>query len=381
MNQPRFCQYCGSPMESDWQFCEHCGGQPAVPDEPAPPPEAAPTVFHPPVQAPPATTQAPPRTPAPKQPVKSAAPPKRSLAWLLPVGVGCVALVCMCLFVIAGYFFLQRPASSSQAATATQVAEILPAATEVPPQPDTPAETQPSEPTDWPTAAAPTETPWPTAEPTEAPSPTPEDQAFTGKQYREEEAIFDDFSSTALGWPEYNDGITVLQYEDGAYSFQINEGDYYDWVYAPVDFWPNAIQFEVWGEPGPQEGTFGVMCQYQDENNYYYVEIDLGTREFVMAVNRNGEHTPLTIPDEYGQYWLSADPLKAYPEDINRIDLTCYQDFMVLLINTGLVYHANIPEPFTAPGEIAFFVYANPTVGVEGYRVFFDNVAVQRVPE
>jgi hypothetical protein len=278
--------------------------------------------------------------------------------------------------VVAGYFFLRRPVASPESSTPTLVSEIHPIATDAPaPSPtDLPTATDLVEPTDLP---APTEAP-PTL--TEA-VPTEEDDGMTGNQYQDEFSIFDDFSSNALEWPEYDDGITILQYENGAYSFQITEPDFFDWAYAPVDFWPNAIQFDVWGLPGVQEGTFGVFCQFQDIDNYYFVEIDLETHEFLMAQYLAGEYIPLTIPDENGQYWLSAEPLRPFPDDVNRIDLSCYQDFMVLVINDALVYHATITDPFPTPGEMAFFVYTFSTARPEGYKVFFDNVSVQQVVE
>jgi len=369
MNQNRFCQYCGTALQPDWQFCENCGGQ--VPQSPSM--EAAPTVMHPPVR-PPATSVAAPKAVAPKAVAKK----KRGFLWLIPVGIGCMGLICICGLAAIVLYNMQTPFSGFSWTTPTSVPEIVAAPTEIQSQPEVPAETQPPEPTDWPTAVAPTETPWPTAEPTEAPSPSPEEPVFTGNQYRDEFSLFDDFSSKALEWSEYDDGISIIQYEQEAYSFQVTGKDYFDWAYAPVDFWPNAIQFDVWGLPGTQNGTFGVFCQFQDIDNYYFVEIDLETHEFVMGQYLAGEFIPSTPPDEDGQYWLSADPLKPYPDDVNRIDLSCSQDFMVLAINDALVYHATISDPFPNPGEMAFFVYTFDFAGPEGYKVFFDNVGVQQ---
>ncbi len=374
MSAQRFCQYCGSAMEPDWHFCERCGGQPHV-LESASPPESAPTVFHPPVRVPPAPAQhpAPVQTPTPQSvPVQSVQnDPKNPLKWLLPMGIGCIFLVCVCGLGAVGSYFLFSPDSVSSAPTPTLLAVIAPA-----PMVNEPSATFPAEPTEiLVLTEAPEPTPWPTVESTEA------SDSLTGSQNRDENSIFDDFSSQALGWPVFDDGKTIIQYEDGAYSLQITEADYFDWAYAPVDFLPNAIQLDVWGLPGTQEGTFGVICQYQDTDNYYYVEIDLGTRQFVIAQVQAGEYISLNYPDENGQYWLSADPLYPSPEQVNHIEVNCDQDFMVLTINDALVYHVTIPEPFSNPGEIALFVYTYPFAGPEGYKVFFDNVGVQQGEE
>jgi len=363
MNQNRFCQYCGTALQPDWQFCENCGGQ--VPQSPSM--EAAPTIMHPPVR-PPATSVVASKAVAPKAVAKK----KRSFLWLIPVGIGCMGLICICGLVAIFLYNTQNPFSGFSWATPTSVPEIGAAPTEIPSQPtEAPTETTMLELPDLPapTDASLTETSQPTIE---------EENPLTGNQYRDEFSLFDDFSSKAMEWSEYDDGISIIQYEQEAYSFQVAGKDYFDWAYAPVDFWPNAIQFDVWGLPGPQNGTFGVFCQFQDIDNYYFVEIDLETHEFLMGQYLGGEYIPLTIADDDGQYWLSADPLKPYPDDVNRIDLSCSQDFMVMAINDALVYHATITDPFPNPGEMAFFVYTFDFAGPEGYKVFFDNVGVQQ---
>ena len=225
-----------------------------------------------------------------------------------------------------------------------------------------------------------TDLPAPTETQQAEPQPT-DDDSLTGNQRRDDTSFFDDFSSKSLDWPEYDDGITILKYEDDAYSFQITELDFFDWAYVPVDFSPNSISFDVWGLPGQQDGTFGVMCQFQDIENYYYVEIDLEINEFVIAQIKADEYIPLTIVNDEGQYWHKADPLNASPEQVNQISIECSLDFIVLAINDSLVYATEVSEPFTTPGETAFFVYAFSFAGPEGYKVFFDNVEARWVAE
>ena len=358
MNEQRYCKNCGNTLNPDWQFCEHCGNQVSQ----NAPREAGPTVMPPPGPPPSAQT-----TPQPME-------QKRSLLWLLPVGIGCIGLICICVFTVAGYFYFSDPDFMATSPTLTQISEVRPSATAtpVPSSTNLPTMTDSIEPTDPPTS---TEAPPTLTEP----APTDEGNGLTGNQYKDEFSIFDDFSSKALGWPEYDDGITILQYENETYSLQITEPDYVDWAYAPVEFWPNQIQFDVWGLPGSQDGTFGVFCQFQDFDNYYFVEVDLETREFAMGQYLDGEFIPLTSSGEDEQYWLSADSLKSNPEDVNHIYLSCPQEFMVLSINDSLVYQATLSDPFPSPGEMAFFVYTYSFAGPDGYKVFFDNVGVQNM--
>jgi hypothetical protein len=239
-------------------------------------------------------------------------------------------------------------------------------ATPVPPTPP-PATgpVQPSQPTDLP---EPPLEPLPTAIPADSGLP------LTGDQRLDDHSFYDDFSSDALGWPVFDDDKTILQYENGAYSLQIAEPDYYDWAYFPGDFVPYEMEFDVQGLPGQQDGTFGVFCQFQDADNYYYVEFDLALNSYLIGQSVNGEDIPLTTENSSGQYWQSASALKSPPTSVNHIGVSCYLDFVTLFINDQWVDEVNVTQPFDQPGEAAFFVYAFDFAGPSGYKVFFDNV-------
>jgi len=104
----------------------------------------------------------------------------------------------------------------------------------------------------------------------------------TGPQFRDAHMIKDDFSSEALGWPLFDDGKTILKYENNSYSFQIKEPDLFDWAYLPIDFSPSEISFDVVSPQSLQDGTFGVFCNFQDEKNYNYMDV------FLCYANRCG---------------------------------------------------------------------------------------------
>ena len=165
---------------------------------------------------------------------------QRNFPWLpVLLGVGCVAILCVGVLVVGGgaaFFITQRSSSTAETQSTPLTPVQIIEATERP--------SPISEPTRFePTTAAP-----PTSAPTRV-EPTTAAPGLTGSQVLEEYYLFDDFSSDALGWPTHDDGKTVLKYEDQAYSFQILEPDYYDWVYIPVDFSPPEIWFDIQGPP------------------------------------------------------------------------------------------------------------------------------------
>jgi hypothetical protein len=215
-----------------------------------------------------------------------------------------------------------------------------------------------------------------TATPASVPAPTPTELnlTLTGDQRIDDHSLYDDFSSEALLWPIFDDGSTILKYENETYSFQITEQDYFDWAYFPVDFIPYEIQFDVRGLDGPQDGTFGVFCHLQDADNYYYAEFDLQENRYMLGQVVDDEFIYLTEENSAGNNWQSTSALNSPPTSVNRIGVSCYLEEITLFINDELVDQVAVVQPFDDPGEAAFFVYAFDFAGPEGYKVLFDNV-------
>ena len=202
------------------------------------------------------------------------------------------------------------------------------------------------------------------------------DPGITGDQYYDGTYLYDDFSSNTLGWPVANDELSILQYENGQYSFQILKADEFDWAYPPIDFLATYISFDVQGLPGTQNGTFGVFCQDQDVDNYYFVEFDLEYRSYMVGVVKNKEFTYLTPTDSNGYHWVESLSFNPNPEQVNRISVTCQLDYITLYINDEWENDFDVPNPFATSGDMALFVYAYDFADANGYKVFFDNVEI-----
>jgi hypothetical protein len=198
-------------------------------------------------------------------------------------------------------------------------------------------------------------------------------RGLTGDQRLDDYSLFDDFSSEALGWPNYDDGKTLLAYENGAYAFQITEPEYYDWAFFPADFIPYEIRFDVQASLEAPDGTAGVFCHFQDEDNYYYAEFDLAEGFYLIGQIVNGDDIHLTTAGSGGQGWVWTRALNP-PNAVNHIGVSCYLDEIMLFINDQQVDQVRVQHPFERPGEAALFVYAYDTAGVNGNKVFFDNV-------
>ncbi|TAK14083.1 MAG: hypothetical protein EPO32_03195 [Anaerolineae bacterium] len=194
-------------------------------------------------------------------------------------------------------------------------------------------------------------------------------QPLSGSQYIDDYRFVDDFSSEALGWPVFDDGVTILGYEpDETYSIQITRPDFLDWAYVPADFIVYEISFDVWAAPGNNDGTFGVMCQFQDPDNYYFVEFDLGAGQYQIGHIQNSFVSTLTDPG-----WAYSSELNG-ATSVNRIGIGCYLDYVSLYINDQWVNEVSIAAPFDSPAPAAFFIHTIDTADSDGYKVYIDNV-------
>jgi len=282
------------------------------------------------------------------------------LQWILLIGLFLVSCELSSMAGIGLINNLKQPAAAPQVAETAPAAYLVVTATSPAVPSSTPSLTQ-----TMPAAVMNTAT--------ETPQPTARGVTLTGEQFRDDHGLVEDFSSKAFEWPEIDDGMKILKYEDGGYSFQLLEKDSFDTVYLPVTFNPSEIGFGVRAVEGYQDGTVGVFCHLQDQLNYYYVEFDLLTSSYVIAQSLDGEYIPLTTQAADGTYWHEAAALKD-ANSVNHINISCYLDTIFVMANTEVVDEVFIETPFTKKGKAALFVYTYDFAGDEGYKVIFDNV-------
>jgi hypothetical protein len=276
--------------------------------------------------------------------------------WLLPVGIGCLVILCLCLLGAGGFYFLgdrlvgdlgEYVDIPGDLGDFSDIGELLVETSipdEEPPVSDSPA------------------------------NPPATDPGPLSEQYSTETSFFDDFSTDALDWAVVDDGITSLQYENQAYSFMLKEPSTVDGVWIPSLFSPTTVRFDVWGPPGEQDGSTGVECQIQDDDfqNYYYIEFDLYYNQVVIGGVYDGEYVDFVeTTDDFG--WLQLNNMTPNPEDPDTIEINCELDTITVIVNGSTEQTVPVPEPFTTQGGMTLFLYTYET-SMAGYKVFFDNV-------
>jgi len=80
----------------------------------------------------------------------------------------------------------------------------------------------------------------------------------------------DDFSDPSSGWDRINQPEGITDYEDGAYRIFVNTINTDIWANPGLDFGDVRLEVEATKVGGNDNNDFGVICRYQDPDNYYF---------------------------------------------------------------------------------------------------------------
>jgi hypothetical protein len=176
----------------------------------------------------------------------------------------------------------------------------------------------------------------------------------------------DDFSDDTGNWDTYADDNGITDYENEGFRININEPNAYHWTNPDKEFIDTRIEVEATKLGGPEENDFGVICRYQDENNFYFFTISsdgyYGIAKFV-----NGEEY-LVGMEELG---LEESIIKP-GESTNLIRVDCNSSSLTLYANGKLLVEVSDSEFSSGDIGLIASTYEEP-----GTDILFDNLIVR----
>jgi len=180
----------------------------------------------------------------------------------------------------------------------------------------------------------------------------------------------DDFSDPNSGWESYKNDNGSAAYESGGYGMHVVTANWMIWNTLP-DIFQNDIRVEVDATKidGPDEDSLGVICRYQDNENYYYFAI---ANDGYAAIYKylQGKFTVISSEDGKGQ---QVDGI--YSGSItNHIRADCVGSTLTLYVNGAQVATAT-DDSFTG-GQVGLL--AGSTSDTGGVDILFDNFFVYR---
>ncbi len=176
----------------------------------------------------------------------------------------------------------------------------------------------------------------------------------------------DDFSDSSSGWDQVENTDGITNYENGYYRILVNATDTDVWANPGLNFTNVIIEVEATKAGGPDDNDFGVICRYQDIENFYMFIISSDGYYGVGKV-KNGELSLV------GAKQLQPHAAIRQGATTNQLRADCVGSRLTLRVNDVTLADV-VDEEFTA-GDVGLIAgtYSEP-----GTDIHFDNFVVRR---
>jgi hypothetical protein len=179
--------------------------------------------------------------------------------------------------------------------------------------------------------------------------------------------FWDDFSDPSSGWDRFTSEDGTNDYSNGGYRIFVNKPNWYFWSNPGIYFTDVVIDVDAQKMAGPDENDFGIICRYQDEQNFYFFTV--GSDGFYgISKILNGEE--LLIGMSQLQY---SDSAIQPGSSSNHLTAECVGSNLTLSVN-GVVL-ADVEDRDLSTGDVGLIAGTYDTVGVD---ILFDNFVVTR---
>jgi len=185
----------------------------------------------------------------------------------------------------------------------------------------------------------------------------------------ERDVLFqDDFSTSAGGWSRVRDTSGITDYDQDGYRIQVLQPDTEFWSHPGLNVSDVSVEVEARTLDGLDENLFGVICRYQDEQNFYFFLIgDDGF--FVIGKYKNGEQSFI------GMETFGFHPALQEKENhnVDRMRIDCIANDLVLYVNETQIVRVQ-DDDFLA-GDVGLIA---GTFHQSGTDILFDNFVVRK---
>ena len=208
-----------------------------------------------------------------------------------------------------------------------------------------------------------TTTATPTTNPTSFPSANPTSGTTSSN------ILFqDNFSDSNSGWVHRQNAKSTMDYVSGGYHINVTTTDLMAISIANHPFQSNiSIEVDATRTAGPDDNYIGVICRFQDENNFYFFAISSDGYAGIAMYKAS------TMSILSGSSFESSSAINQGAAT-NHIRADCVGDTLTLYVNGTQVYSI-IDSTFGSGGYAGLLARANGTSGVD---ILFSNFVVSK---
>ena len=174
----------------------------------------------------------------------------------------------------------------------------------------------------------------------------------------------DDFSNANSGWATWDDGVSMVAYQDGGLRIFVGEAQFDYWSTPGEKFLDTRVEVEAAKLSGSDDNDFGILCRYKDPDNFY-----------ALLISSDGYAGILKVKE--GEYKLISGESMDYFEVIqkgtalNRLEGQCVGSKLILSANGEQLLE--VDDFDFMYGETGVIAGSYDESGVD---IFFDNFIV-----
>ncbi len=176
----------------------------------------------------------------------------------------------------------------------------------------------------------------------------------------------DDFSTSTNGWPQTDSENGSLGYADGAYQMLVQSANYDLRAVTGHTYGDVQIEVDATRLAGPVDNRFGLICRFQDMNNFYVFII---SSDGYYAIGKIKNGTSSLLGQEkmaFSDFINQGDGANHLRFDCNGNSLTGYVNYQTIAITTDADF---------STGDAGLITGAFDKTGVE---VSYDNFVVTK---
>lgn len=180
--------------------------------------------------------------------------------------------------------------------------------------------------------------------------------------------FFDDFNGEQdCGWAFYNRGAESVSIENAAMRITVSQRGQLWWTNPGRDFDDVVIRAEARQVAGPNDNAYGLICRYQNEENFYVFLVS-GDGYYAIGKYQSGNEDVIYLT-ESGQFLQSEAVNQGIAS--NELRVSCIGNQLSLDVNG--VPLLTVTDPTFVTGDIGL---AASTLQAEMGVIEFDNVQV-----
>ncbi|MBM3144181.1 MAG: hypothetical protein FJ010_04260 [Chloroflexi bacterium] len=176
----------------------------------------------------------------------------------------------------------------------------------------------------------------------------------------------DDFSDSSSGWDQAEGPEGTSNYENGYYRIHVITTDTDVWANPSLDFTDVVVEVDAVKAGGPDDNDFGVICRYQDVDNFYFFII---SSDGYYGIGKTVDG----VQELIGTDQMNPDDAINQGDANNHIKADCVGSHLVLHANGAKL--ADVEDTSLSSGDVGLIA---GTFDEAGADIHFDNFVVRK---